>query len=154
MVPTQLVGAQSPSTAVLVPANGVTVSGTQIALDASASAGVTKVQFELTGGSLSDSVIATATPTGYGWFAEWNSTTVADGTYTLQSVATGHGTSATSPGVSITLFNGVPSLSLVLPLARCNPDRVTVARCHRLAGGSPRSSSLRTPEHRVCVQEP
>ena len=115
MVPSQLVGAQAPSTAVLVPANGATASGTQVALDASASGGVTTVQFELTGGSLSDPVIATASPTEYGWFAEWNSTTVADGTYTLQSVATEDGTSATSPGISISVSNGVPSVSIVLP---------------------------------------
>lgn len=66
----------APSAEVLVPSNNTTVSGTQVVLDASASAGVTQVQFELRGGSLSDSVIATATPTYYGWIALWNSTTV------------------------------------------------------------------------------
>ncbi len=67
------------------------------------------------GGSLSDSVIATAAATYYGWIAEWNSTTVADGTYTLQSVAIEGSTSATSPGISITVSNGAPSVSIVLP---------------------------------------
>jgi hypothetical protein len=47
---------------------------------------VTGVQYELTGESLNDTVVATATPTIYGWLATWNSTTVANGTYTLQSV--------------------------------------------------------------------
>ena len=50
--------------------------------------GVTKVVFEMSGGTLSDQVIATATPTIYGWLAQWNTTTAPNGTYTLQSVAT------------------------------------------------------------------
>jgi hypothetical protein len=50
VVPLQVAGAQSPSTSVLVPANGATVSGSQVIFDASATAGVTEVQFELTGG--------------------------------------------------------------------------------------------------------
>lgn len=66
ILPLQGAGAQSPSTSVLVPSSGATVSGTGVVLDASVSGGVTEVQFELTGGSLSDSVIATATATYYG----------------------------------------------------------------------------------------
>ena len=102
-LPTQVASAQPPSTQVVVPATGATVSGTQVVLDATASAGVTQVKFELTGGTLNDWVIATATPTIYGWIALWNSTTVVSGTYTLQSVATADGSSATSPGISITV---------------------------------------------------
>ena len=48
---------------------------------------MTQVKYEITGGTLNDSVIATATPTIYGWIALWNTTGVANGTYTLQSVA-------------------------------------------------------------------
>jgi Bacterial Ig domain len=114
-LPTQVASAQPPSTQVLVPSTGATVSGTQVVLDASASAGVTKVQFEVTGGTLNDLVIATATPTIYGWVAQWNSTAVVSGTYTLQSVATAAGSSATSPGISITVSNGGPPMSVVLP---------------------------------------
>ena len=44
------------------------------------------VQFELTGGSLTNYVIATGTPTIYGYLVYWNSTSVSDGTYVLQSV--------------------------------------------------------------------
>lgn len=67
---------------------------------------MTKVQYELSGGGLTDSVIATATPTIFGWLAAWNTTTVPNGTYTLQSVAsyTG-GVSGASPGVTITVTN-------------------------------------------------
>jgi hypothetical protein len=114
-VPLDVAAAQPPCTAVLVPSNGAAISGTSVVLDASASSGVTQVQFELTGGPLTDSVIAMATITYYGWIAEWDSTTVADGTYTLQSVATKGASSATSTGISITVTNGVPSVSIVLP---------------------------------------
>jgi hypothetical protein len=119
-LPTQVASAQAPSTQVLVPSNGATVGsntggGNPVVLDASASAGVTQVQFELTGGILNDLVIATATPTIYGWIALWNSTNVVDGTYTLQSVATAGGSSGTSPGISINVSNGHPIMSFVLP---------------------------------------
>lgn len=114
-LPAQKASAQPPSTQVLVPSSGATVSGTKVVLDAGASGGTTQVQFELTGGSLSDTVIATATPTYYGWIALWNSTRFLDGTYTLQSIATEGGSSTTSPGVSITVSNGSPSVSIVVP---------------------------------------
>jgi Bacterial Ig domain len=95
-----------PSTSVVVPSTGATVKGTQVALDASAASGVNKVQYELTGGTLNGSVIATATPTVYGWLASWNSETVPDGTYTLQSVASyAGGVSGVSAGVSVTVGN-------------------------------------------------
>ena len=45
-------------------------------LDAVTSPDVTKVQYELTGGSLNDAVIATGTSTLYGWLAAWDTTTV------------------------------------------------------------------------------
>ena len=115
-LPVRVAGAQPPSTEILVPSNGAEISGTKVVLDASASARTTKVQFELTGFSLSDSVIATAVQTAYGWIAQWNSTTVADGgPYTLQSVATEGGSTTTSPSVSIFVDNtpilAVPSTS-------------------------------------------
>jgi hypothetical protein len=67
---------------------------------------VTSVKYELTGGTLTDQVIATATPTYYGWLAQWNTTTVPNGTYTLQSVAAySGGVTGTSPGVTVTVAN-------------------------------------------------
>jgi outer membrane protein assembly factor BamB len=106
-------------TQVLVPSNGSSVSGTTV-LDASATPGVTLlppapagsgVQFVLSGGSLSEQVVGTATPTLYGWIAEWDTTTVPNGTYTLQSVATATTTfltsvTVTSPGITVTVNNG------------------------------------------------
>ncbi len=92
-----------PAAVVGAPANGATVKG-GVWLDAWASRGVTKVLYELTGGGLTDSVIAT--PTWFGWLAGWDSTSVPNGTYTLQSVASyAGGLSGTSPSVSITVAN-------------------------------------------------
>jgi hypothetical protein len=106
-----------PTTSVLIPANGATVSGISQVLDASASANVTSVTFELTGGPDNDSQIATGSSTIYGWVAKWNPTTVPNGTYTLQSVASyASGVSTTSAPISITVNNPPPpSTSVVLP---------------------------------------
>ena len=115
VVPRHAAGASSPGATVVVPANGTTVSGTKVVLDATASEGVTKVQFVLTGNGLNNSMIATASATEYGWLAEWNSTTVPDGSYTLESVATSTGTSSLSPGIAITVSNGSPYVTVLLP---------------------------------------
>ena len=69
---------------------------------------MTNVTFELSGGTLSDQLIATATPTYYGWLAQWNTTSVPNGTYTLQSVAYYSrylASSGTSAPVTITVAN-------------------------------------------------
>ena len=97
-----------PTTTIAFPSNGATVSGTQVTLDAAATlnVGVDQVQYFLTGGTLNDALVATVTPTLYGWLASWNSTTVPDGTYTLQSKASeSGGNEGTSPGVSVTVAN-------------------------------------------------
>jgi Big-like domain-containing protein/parallel beta helix pectate lyase-like protein len=99
-----------PTTSVLIPSGGASVSGSSVLLDAGASDPggflMASVQFELTGGSLSDSVIATGTPTLYGYLVEWNSTAVSDGTYTLQSVAHDPvGLVGVSSGTTITVSN-------------------------------------------------
>jgi YVTN family beta-propeller protein len=97
-----------PSTSVLIPSNGATLFGPAI-LDAAASdnVGVTKVEFQLTGGTLNDASIATATPTLYGWIADWNSRSVPNGTYTLQSVAyDAEGFSTHSTGITVSVLNG------------------------------------------------
>ena len=100
---------------VVLPLNGASLSGTQY-LDAVPSPGVTQVQYELSGGTLSDSVIGTATPTIFGWIAAWNTTAVPNGTYTLQGVASyAGGVSATSPGVTITVNNAPPTTIVALP---------------------------------------
>jgi hypothetical protein len=115
VLPVGVAGAQTPSTFVTIPSNNATVSATSQLVDAWASNGVTKVQYEITGGTLTDSVIATGTPTIYGWLAAWNTTTVANGTYNLQSVATSNGVSGTSAPITITVNNPPPSTSVIIP---------------------------------------
>jgi hypothetical protein len=100
------------STQVLVPSTGATVGGNVI-LDASAEGTepITAVTFTATqGGTVED--VGAATPTIYGWIAEWpsgvspNNGTLAygSGTWSIQSVATeAGGTTATSSPIQITL---------------------------------------------------
>jgi hypothetical protein len=67
---------------------------------------VTQVQYELSGGTLNHKVIATGTPTTVGWLTGWDSTTVPDGVYSLQSVATyGGEVSGTSAPIILTVSN-------------------------------------------------
>jgi virginiamycin B lyase len=107
-----------PTTSVLIPSNGATVSGGSAVLDASASSpeGMASVAFEVTGGSLSDQVVATATPTYVGWLAQWNTTTVPNGTYTLQSVAADAlGQSTASAPITVTVNNPAPTSTVLIP---------------------------------------
>jgi Bacterial Ig domain len=94
-----------PTTSVLIPSNGATLSGSTY-LDASAS-NATSVEFRLFGGvyGYAAPVVCTATPTIYGWLCGWNTTTVPDGSYFLVSEASNSIGSAFSAGVSITVQN-------------------------------------------------
>jgi len=98
-------GTLPPTTAVLLPSKGATLSGSTT-LDASAS-NATSVEFRLFGGSYGYNapVLCTATLTYYGWVCSWNTTTVPNGSYSLSSEAFGAGGSAFSSGVSITVKN-------------------------------------------------
>jgi len=96
-----------PVSKVTRPTSGATLAGGQW-LDATASStiGVTKVEFRLTGGTLNNSLIGTAVPTQYGWLFGWNTATVANGAYSLRSVAYDPtGASAPSPAVAIIVAN-------------------------------------------------
>ncbi len=95
-----------PTTSVLVPKSGATLSGTSATLDARAS-NATSVGFVLFGGiyGLSGHAIGSAVATYYGWIATWDTTTVPNGSYTLVSTATGPSGSAASPGVGIRVAN-------------------------------------------------
>ena len=57
------------------------------------------------GGGYWGKVIGTATPTIYGWFFSWNTTSVANGSSLLASEAFNSTGSAFSPGVNITVAN-------------------------------------------------
>ena len=94
-----------PTTSVLVPTSGATLSGLTY-IDASAS-NATSVKFLLFGGvyGYGAPVICTARLTYYGWLCSWNSTTVPNGYYTLTSLASNSGGYAFSPGVDINVDN-------------------------------------------------
>ena len=93
-----------PTTSILVPSNGASLSGTGASLDAPAS-NATRVEFLLFGGGYWGKVIGPATPTIYGWLFSWNTTSVANGSYLLLSEAFKSTSSAFSPDVSITVTN-------------------------------------------------
>jgi lysophospholipase L1-like esterase len=97
--------APSPATSILVPSNGAALSGTTT-LDASVS-NATSVEFRLFGGTygFSGPVLCTATLTLYGWLCSWNTTSVPNGSYVLESEAFNSTTSAFSSGVTITVAN-------------------------------------------------
>jgi hypothetical protein len=97
----------------LLPAEGSTLSGNAL-LDADARGPVATVDFRLSGGNLSNAVIATATDSPYGWLANWDSTTVADGNYTLRARATnGFGDTVDSAAIAVTVAN--LSTRIVIP---------------------------------------
>ena len=122
-LPLQVANAQPMSTTVVLPSNDASLSGIHQYLDATASSGATQVQYELSGGSLSDQVIATATLTYVGWAAAWNTTTVANGSYTLNSVASyPGGVTATSTPIAITVDNAPPSTTVVYPASGATLD--------------------------------
>ena len=109
-------GASPPSTGVTIPTNNGTVSGTSQLLDAVASPTASRVQYEITGGALANQVVAAGIPTYYGWLAQWNTTTVANGTYALQSVASYSGAgSVTSAPITIVVNNAAPATSVIIP---------------------------------------
>jgi hypothetical protein len=115
----QYVGSTTPpSTSVVLPSNGATITGsTCLGAAASSPVGVASVTFELNGPATSNTVIAHATLTAYGWLASWNSaTSVPNGTFTLQSVATDvDETSSTSAPITITVDNPLASTSVIAP---------------------------------------
>ena len=128
---TLIVDNPPPTTSVLIPSSGAAVSGTQVLLDAAASpaGGVTGVDFSLTGGSLNNALIATATQTLYGWVGYWNSTTVPNGTYTLESAAIdGAGYQGTSTQTTLVVQNTPPPItSILVPSAGASVSGAQVA---------------------------
>ncbi len=99
--------ASPPTTAIIFPSDGATLSANSV-LDASGSdnLGVTAVEFHATDSSLNDRVLGAATSTKYGWVLTWDTTTVANGSYTLTSVAhDAAGNTTTSSPISVTIQN-------------------------------------------------
>jgi mannosyltransferase len=98
-----------PSTAVLSPSRGATLRGSAAGLIAVAGSYwylVSKVQFVLSGGEYDKTVVGVTTISRAGWILLWNTTSVPNGTYRLQSLATnGFGVSAYSAAITITVDN-------------------------------------------------
>ena len=104
-----------PITAVIVPSSGATLRGTRVTLVAIASAyqgGISKVQFVLSGGSYVKTPIGTTSLTNFVAYLAWNSTSVPNGTYSLQSLATnGNGKTSYSTAITINVDNGTEAAS-------------------------------------------
>lgn len=102
----------APVSVMLRPSNGATLRGDEL-LGAAAGEtfgvykiGVAKVDFQLTGGDVGRVIIGKARLTLYGWIDLWNTTTVANGSYALQSVAsTSDGKTTDSVGVAVVVDN-------------------------------------------------
>ena len=83
------------SISIVVPSYGANVSGINVVLDAVASPDVTSVGFGFVASGcpqmdhVSICMIGSATPTEYGWIAEWNSTQLPNGNSEVFAVATG-----------------------------------------------------------------
>jgi hypothetical protein len=94
-----------PATDVVRPTPDEQWGGSQyLAATASASLGIDKVVFHITGEGRT--VVEAARTYTYGWLARWDTTTVANGTYTVQSVAYGaSGQVTTSAGVVVQVRN-------------------------------------------------
>ena len=114
---TLTVTAPAPTTSVLLPSSGATVSG-DIFLNAVASSpvGIALVTFEVSGGSITDQVLSSAVSWRYGWLGAWDTTDVPNGTYTVQSVATDNlGQSTTSAPITVTVANQPLATAVLVP---------------------------------------
>ncbi len=102
-----LPGETPPRTTVIYPPNGFISKGTQtVVASASGEYGVTKVQFQISGGRLTDLLIGTAAMSTYGWYLTWNTTMVPNGTYILHSAAYGAtGRMGRSKGIAVLVAN-------------------------------------------------
>ena len=77
-----------PSTRIVRPTNGADLKGLQWLLaSASSNIGVARVEFEIATVNRPATVIGTASRTSFGWLGAWNTSSVANGTYTLSSLA-------------------------------------------------------------------
>jgi hypothetical protein len=94
-----------PRAGMVAPATGSTLHGT-VDLDAlTTGSNVTSLEFLLTGGTLHGVTIANGKGSLIGWVAEWNTTTVPNGTYVITATAQNSAGAGTSAGVSVTVQN-------------------------------------------------
>jgi large repetitive protein len=113
----------APTSAVVIPANNAAVAGTRVVLDAGTSPEANSVLYELSGEGLTNQVIATATPTTYGWVATWDSTSVPNGIYSIRSVASYSAAgSGASLAITVNVNNPAPTTTVTIPT-----DNVTLS---------------------------
>jgi Bacterial Ig domain len=112
-------GDAAPSVTITEPLEGATVSGT-VTLSATATddQGVAQVQFRVDGAG-----IGTDTNGADGWSVAWDSTSTADGSHTLDAIATDTGgNTAPSAGVVATVANSGPVIVQDVPIAASLDD--------------------------------
>ena len=127
-----------PTTAVIVPANSATVSGTASTLDATASAAsrarpISKVQFVLTGGSYNKTVIGTATATIYGYvvLVEHHRACRTGPTPCRAWPPTAPANTAYSARITVTVSNTPPTTAVIVPANNATVSGTSVdARRH------------------------
>jgi pseudomonalisin len=145
-----------PTTSITAPANGATVSGTvSVTASASDNVGVTKVEFYL------DSALkSTSTTSPYSW--SFNTTTVANGSHTLQTKAyDAAGNVGSSATISVTVSNSTgdttpPTTSITAPangatisatvsVTASASDNVGVTKVEFYLDGALKSTSTTSP---------
>ena len=98
-------GDNPPTVTITAPNNGATVSNTvSITASASDDNGVTQVEFQIDGNTLS-----TDTNGADGWSASWDTTTASDGAHSITAVATDTANQTGSNSISVTVNNAPPS---------------------------------------------
>ncbi len=104
-----------PTVGITAPASG-NVSGTAVTVTANAtsSEGIASVQFQLDGANLGSAV----TTGGPSYSIQWDTGGTTNGSHTLTAIATdAFGQANTSAGVSVTVQNAPPTVSVTSPLA-------------------------------------
>jgi hypothetical protein len=95
-----------PATTIVTPTTGATLSGSELLDVRPINSSVVAVDMLGTGGTLHDTKIGTTSLSLVGWELMWNTTTVANGTYTLVSVGySGTGQSDRSFSITVTVKN-------------------------------------------------
>jgi len=112
-----------PNVVMTAPANDATVSGTTVAVSASASddVGVAGVQFKLDGANLGAEVMASP------YNVVWNTTLTTNGNHTLTAIARdGAGNTATSAAVTVTVSNS--AVSVICDQRRLSEVRICMSK--------------------------
>lgn len=125
----------APSISLTAPNDGTTVSGASVAVSATATdnIGVVGVQFKLNGSSIGDEDMNSP------YSINWDSTLVADGSYTLTATARdAAGNTATTSAITVTVDNTAPTVSI-------DSDTVSLS-----AGTTSAELSLTTNESSIC----